>query len=67
MMPGQHDPVLSGGVGCPAREAGAPPPILTSEDHATEDALLVRLRVLYDGLRQEPIPDHLLALTLRLM
>lgn len=66
MMSGQQKPVLPGGVCLSAPEVGATPPILTSDDHAAEDALLVRLRVLYDGIRQEPVPDHLLALTLRL-
>ncbi len=64
--PGHPDLVLSGGVGLSALEMSAPPPAPTNHSLSAEDPLIVRLRVLYDGIRQEPVPDHLLALTLRL-
>ncbi len=63
---GQSDSVDSQRAIASAVTAGAAIPTAVSTNHAVEDALIARLRTLYDDLKTEPVSERLLTLATRL-
>ena len=63
----QAEPLTaSGGLEVRTHDQGAVLPPHMGQGHSAEDPVIRNVQIVYDRLKQEPIPDRLLALALQL-